>query len=111
MNHVPLFPEQYGSNIVQLSVYKTSLLVSTLERTFVLDTETNKLSQVSVVMGESAAVGMVDMGVAMGGYRCSHGRIWVWLLGGYGCGCGRIWVWQWGDLGGVMGRWRRESFL
>jgi len=63
MNHAPLLPEQYGSDIVQLSVHKTSLLVSTLERTFVLDTETNKLSQV---------------GMAMRGCGCGNEKRWVW---------------------------------
>ena len=51
MIHVPLFPDQYGSDIVQLSVHKNSLLVSTLERAFVLDTETSRLSQVGGEIG------------------------------------------------------------
>ncbi len=59
MHHVPICPEQYGSDIVQLSVLKTSLLVSTLERTFALDTETNKLSQVSGLISEGVFISLV----------------------------------------------------
>lgn len=46
MNHVPLYPEQYGSSVVQLSLNQSLLLVSTLDRTFLLDVSTNKLDQV-----------------------------------------------------------------
>lgn len=46
MKHVPLFPEQYGSSVLQLSIGKSLLLVSTLERAFILDISTNKLDQV-----------------------------------------------------------------
>lgn len=46
MKHVPLHPEQYGSSVVQLSVNKNLLLVSTLDRAFILDVDTNKLDQV-----------------------------------------------------------------
>ena len=46
MNHIPLYPEQYGSSVVQLSLSENLLLVSTLERTFLLDVITNKLDQV-----------------------------------------------------------------
>ena len=46
MAHVPLYPEHYGSSVVQLSLHESLLLVSTLERTFCLDVSTNKLDQV-----------------------------------------------------------------
>ena len=48
MNHVQLYPENYGSTVVQLSISKSLLLVSTLDRAFVLDISTNKLIQVCV---------------------------------------------------------------
>lgn len=46
MNHVPLNPDQYGSSIVQLSASENLLLVSTLERAFIVDIVTHKFSQV-----------------------------------------------------------------
>lgn len=46
MNRVPLDPENYGSSLVQLSVSENLLLVSTLDRAFLLDTNTHKLDQV-----------------------------------------------------------------
>lgn len=46
MNHVLLYPEQYGSAVVQLSSVKNCLLVSTMDRAFVVDTDTHKLNQV-----------------------------------------------------------------
>lgn len=42
------FPESYGSAVTQLSCRGNSLLVSTQERTWVVDTETHKLEQVSL---------------------------------------------------------------
>lgn len=46
MKHIPLYPEQCGSEVVQLSISEGLLLVSTLDRTFLLDVNTNKLDQV-----------------------------------------------------------------
>lgn len=48
MKHVQLYPDNYGSAIVQLSVSANSLLVSTMDRAFLLDINTNKLVQVSL---------------------------------------------------------------
>lgn len=46
MNHVQLHPENYGTAVVQLSVSENLLLVSTLDRSFLLEISTNKLVQV-----------------------------------------------------------------
>ncbi len=47
MTHVPLNPEQYGSSVEQLSLTGNLLLISTIDRSFILDVSTNKLDQVS----------------------------------------------------------------
>ena len=47
MKHVPLYPTQYDSAVVQLAASNDLLLVSTLDRAFLLDTFTHKLNQVS----------------------------------------------------------------
>ena len=41
------FPGNYGSTVTQLSCKGNTLLVSTVERTWVVNTETHKLEQVS----------------------------------------------------------------
>lgn len=46
MNHVQLYPDQYGSAVIQLSNSENLLLVSTVDRAFLLDISTNKLAQV-----------------------------------------------------------------
>ena len=46
MKHIQLNPENYGSAVVQLSASGSLLLVSTLDRAFLLDINTNKLVQV-----------------------------------------------------------------
>lgn len=46
LKHVQLCPDNYGSAVVQLSVSEGLLLVSTLDRAFLLDISTNKLIQV-----------------------------------------------------------------
>ena len=46
MNHVQLYPDQYGSAVIQLSSSENLLLVSTVDRAFLLDIRTNKLTQV-----------------------------------------------------------------
>lgn len=48
MKHIQLYPDNYGSAVVQLSVSENLLLVSTLDRAFLLDISTNKLIQVSL---------------------------------------------------------------
>ena len=40
------FPDSYGSGVTQLSCKGNSLLVSTVERTWMVDTDTHKLEQV-----------------------------------------------------------------
>ncbi len=47
-------PESYGSAITQLSCKGDTLLVSTIERTWVVNTETLKLEQVSVAFISAA---------------------------------------------------------
>lgn len=51
MKHLPLYPDQYGSCVIQLSVSGNLLLVSTLDRAFILDIVTNKLDQVRLYAG------------------------------------------------------------
>lgn len=48
MKHIQLYPDNYGSAVVQLSVSENLLLVSTMDRAFLLDISTNKLIQVSL---------------------------------------------------------------
>ncbi len=49
MKQMPLSPEQYESSIVQLSATDSQLLVSTLNRAFILDVNTYKVDQVNII--------------------------------------------------------------
>ena len=69
------FPESYGSRVTQLSCKGNSLLVSTVERTWMVDTETHKLEQVSIFYMASSvfkAWGLCDVRTPGSRSLCVH---------------------------------------
>lgn len=86
MNHIPLYPEQFGSSVVQLSYSESLLLVSTMDRTFLLDVSTNKLDQVSYIF-ESLCEIYGDLNL-LGGKK----RAQIWSVRWLFCGAWRVCV-------------------
>jgi hypothetical protein len=79
MKHVPLYPDNYDSGVVQLSSSGSMLLVSTIDRAFLLDIGTNKLVQVRMCIVRMCGVCYVLLSVIGWKEGAEVWNIW-WLL-------------------------------